>query len=303
MTATTGTVPLRIALSPLRHQAGLLDGSVRVPGVELVPIVVPRYPDMFFRMGREQAYDVCELSVMSYYCARQYGLPFSAIPIVPRHQFHHRDFVVHRDAGITEPVDLVGRRVGTRSYTVTPGVQDRGILQDEFGISADQLQWVLADREHIEACEQHYPANVQPGRDGDLFPRMVSGEIPAGIAGSNARRQQSDQLVRLFPDHQRLDRQQYERTGVIPAFTVIVVHDRVLEGRPWLLEALYDGFARARSQGLEPDPGVADIVDGSPVPFGLTANAPALQQLLRYGHEQQILTQSPPLEELFAAFD
>ena len=49
----------------------------------------------------------------------------------------------------------------------------------------------------------------------------------------------------LFPNAEDLDRAQYERTGIVPAFTVITVKTALLEDHPWLAEALYDGFAAA----------------------------------------------------------
>jgi 4,5-dihydroxyphthalate decarboxylase len=48
--------------------------------------------------------------------------------------FHHGDFLKNVHAGIESPPDLEGKRVGTKTYTVTPGVLDRGILSQEFGV-------------------------------------------------------------------------------------------------------------------------------------------------------------------------
>jgi 4,5-dihydroxyphthalate decarboxylase len=62
---------------------------------------------------KELAFDICELSVVSYFMAREYGLPISAIPVVPIHLFHHGDFLKNVHAGIESPRDLAGKRVGT----------------------------------------------------------------------------------------------------------------------------------------------------------------------------------------------
>ena len=302
MTTSADPVGLSIAVSSLRHHQALLDGTVTIPGVRLRP--VPPVADdavRFKGMCRDLAYDVCELSVMSYYTARQYGLPISAIPVVPIHRFHHRDFLKNLHAGIESPLDLAGRRVGTRTYTVTPGVLDRGILSQEFGLDLDAVTWVLAEEEHVAAVQDHYPANVVPGKNENLFPRLASGDLAAGIAGSNLRRQKSSHVVRLFPDYAELDRAQYQRTGIVPAFTLIAVKAAVLDERPWLTEALYDAFVAARGYGLEPDQEVAGIVDGDPVPVGLEANRASFEELLALGREQHILDGSLTVDELFPA--
>jgi hypothetical protein len=118
---------LTTAVTPHRHYQALRDGTVRVPGVEIEHVERPQV-EIFRGMARDLAFDVAEMSVVSYLCAKQYGIPFSAIPVVPRTAFHHGDFLVNVHAGIKEPKDLEGKRVGTRTYTVTPGTLDRGIL-------------------------------------------------------------------------------------------------------------------------------------------------------------------------------
>jgi 4,5-dihydroxyphthalate decarboxylase len=293
-------VELTIAVSPLRHHQALLDGTVTIPGVELRPVPpAGEYAARFKEMCRDLAYDVCELSVMSYYTARQYGLPISAIPVVPTHRFHHRDFLKNVHAGIESPLDLAGKRVGTRTYTVTPGVLDRGILSQEFGLDLDTVTWVLAEEEHVAEVANHYPPNVVPGRNENLFPRLASGDLDAGIAGSNLRGQQSPDVVPLFPNAAELDRAQYQRNGIVPAFTLIAVKTAVLDERPWLTEALYDAFVAARGRGLEPDRDVAQIVDGDPVPVGLAANRASFEELLALGREQHILDGAGTVDDLF----
>lgn len=297
--------PLRlsIAISPRRHQLSLLDGGTTIPGVELCPAAPgPDDADRFRRMCRGLEFDVCELSAMSYFAARQYGLPIAAIPVVPAHRFHHRDFLKNTRAGISSPKDLEGKRVGTRTYTVTPGVLDRGILAAEFGVDLSAVTWVLAEPEHVPRCGENYPANVIPGPSGDLFPRLAAGELDAGIAGSNLRGERSPEVVPLFPDAAELDRLQYERTGIIPAFTVIALKSSLGQEHPWLPEALYEGFKTARRRGLEPDPGVAAIVGGDPVPIGLPANRASFCELLSLGREQGILAGDLVPDDLFPPF-
>lgn len=297
-------VRLSVAISPVRHHQALLDGTVTIPGADLHPVPPgPDYADRFKRMCRDLAFDVCELSVMSYFAAREYGLAISALPVVPIHMFHHGDFLKNVHAGIESPLDLAGKRVGTRTYSVTPGVLDRGILSHEFGLDLDTVTWVLGEDEHVAQVHQHYPPNVVPGKGEDLFPRLASGDLDAGIAGSNLRRQRSPDVAPLFPDAAELDRAQYARTGIVPAFTIIAVKTAVLDENPWLAQALYEAFVSARRGGLEPGPGVAEATGGEDlVPVGLAANRGSFEELLALGREQKILTRPLTVDELFPAF-
>ena len=295
----SATVRISTALTPLRQHAALLDGSVRIPGVELAPVDVPRYLEIFRRMARDQEFDVCEFSVTSYLTAREHGLPFSALPIFPRHRFHHNDFVVHRAAGIAAPADLAGKRIGTRSWTVTPGVWDRGLLHDEFGLEASAATWVLGEREHIPASNDLLPAQCVPPDGRPLFDRLCTGELAAGVAGVKKDTDTHPDVVPLFDDPVGLDREQYARTGFLPVFTLIAVHDRVLVDRPWLPQALYDGFRTARRSGADVEPSVLAVGVDDPAPVGLAANRVALRELLRHCVEQQILAGAPEPDEIF----
>ncbi|GAC1491405.1 MAG: hypothetical protein NVS1B1_09030 [Candidatus Limnocylindrales bacterium] len=82
--------------------------------------------------------------------------------------------------------------MGTRAYTVTPGVLERGMLSDEFGVDLDSITWVTADREHVAESQAHLPSNVSFSGEGvDLFPRLESGALdaasPAWIATDGTR--------------------------------------------------------------------------------------------------------------------
>jgi 4,5-dihydroxyphthalate decarboxylase len=222
---------LRTALSPLAHHQALRDGSVAIPGVSFEWVDVPRLPDIFARMGRGLEFDVCELSVMTFLLAREHELPISAIPVVPRHAFHHGDFQVHTGAGISEPSELEGRRVGTRSWTLTPGGLDRGILADEYGIDLNSITWVLAGEEHLRETEARLPANTVRSPGIDLFDAVANGEIDAGIAGVNVGRRRSASVTALFANAAELDRREYERTGIVPGFTIIAISTRA-SGKP-----------------------------------------------------------------------
>ena len=135
----------------------------------------------FRRMVRGNEFDVCEMALTTYICAKEHGKPMTAIPVFIVRAFHHGAVLVNAKAGITRPKDLEGKRVGVnRGYTVTTGVWARGILQDEYGVDLSKITWVLSGDEHV--AEYKPPANVVPIEPGKKMEDMlVSGELAAAI--------------------------------------------------------------------------------------------------------------------------
>jgi len=296
-------VTLSAAFGTYRHLAGLLDGSVPVPGVQFQAAHTTDYVDIFRRMARNLEFDVALMSMISYLCAREYHIPFSALPVVVNAGFHHADLLVNTDSGIQDPKDLEGKRVGTRTYTVTPGTLDRGILSDEFGVNLDSITWVLAELEHVPQSQDHLPSNVIPGSSEgeDLFPRLASGDLQAGLAGVNLRGAHAPNVKPLFPNAADLDRAYYQRTGIIQPFQLIVVKDALLHEHPWLAEALFRGFKQAKaSANVEADPKLKAIIgDADPLPYGLSANRDGFSEAIRLAVEQHVISRHFTVDELF----
>ena len=71
------------------NNLALKNGSVRPDGVELDFEEVPVLIDAFRRMVRGLEYDVCEMALTTYVCARQHGVKFTALPIFLVRAFHH----------------------------------------------------------------------------------------------------------------------------------------------------------------------------------------------------------------------
>lgn len=304
MSAPRAPVRLTLALGQLRHVAGLKDGSVGVAGVSLQPIEVTDQFDLFRRMARGLEFDISEMAVVTYLSARRFGVPLTGLPVVLRSVFPHENILCNAAAGINVPKDLEGKRVGTRAYTVTPGVLERGMLSDEFGVDLDSITWVTADREHVAKSQAQLPPNVTLSGEGvDLFPQLEAGDLDAGITGVDLRRRTSPYVRPLFSDALALDRAQYERTGIIPPYTIVVVKDAVLAAYPWLAEALYAALLKAKARGTSVSTRLAEIVRGDPLPYGRSANRSGFEMLIRLCRAQRILDDAVSVDEIFLPLD
>src|SRR5438270_9630671 len=147
------------------NNQALKDGTVKPKSFEFDFIEVDPLIDAFRRMVRGLEFDVCEMAITTYICAKANGKRMTAIPVFIVRAFHHGAILVNTKSGIARLKDLEGKRVGVnRGYTVTTGVWARSILQDEYGVDLSKITWVLSGDEHV--AEYKPPKNVVPIEKG-----------------------------------------------------------------------------------------------------------------------------------------
>ena len=272
--------------------------------VEVSPLI-----GAFRRMVRGLEFDVCELAVTTYLCARAYGKPFTALPIFLVRGMHHGAIVRNTKAGVETPKDLEGKRVGVnRGYTVTTGVWARGILQDEYGVDLSRITWVLSGDEHV--AEYRPPACVVTAAEStDLAELLISGDLAAAIGVSVDH----PDVAPLIPDPLEAAFGALERRGLYPINHLVVVRDELLDEHPGLAADIFSAFAAAKALyvkrlGDVPAAGlsgadrtykrVMDII-GDPLPYGVEPNRGMIETLIGHAVTQRILTAPPPMESVF----
>src|SRR5207244_11982230 len=115
----------------------VMDGSVQPDGIDLIYHNLP-VEETFFRMLRHREFDIAEMSLSSYAVSMFHDpCPFVAIPIFPSRFFRHSCIYVNANSGITEPKDLIGKRVGTQEYQMKEPVWISGLLSDSYGVRGD----------------------------------------------------------------------------------------------------------------------------------------------------------------------
>src|SRR3979490_882129 len=163
------------------NNQALKDGTVKPNTFAFDFVEVPVLIDGFRRMIRGNEFDICEMAITTYICAKAHGKPMTAVPVFLVRAFHHGAVLVNTKAGIRTPKDLEGRQVGVnRGYTVTTGVWARSILQEEHGVDLGKITWVLSGDEHV--AEFQPPPNVVPLEKGKtLEAALAAGELAAAI--------------------------------------------------------------------------------------------------------------------------
>src|SRR3954469_19750836 len=163
------------------NNRALKDGTVKPKTFEFAFEEVDPLIAAFRRMVRGNEFDICEMAITTYICAKAYGKPMTDVPVPLWRGFHHGAILVNTKVGVNTPKDLEGKRVGVnRGYTVTTGVWVRGILQEEYGVDLSRITWVLSGDEHV--AEWQPPSNVEPIEQGKKMEDLLaSGELAAAI--------------------------------------------------------------------------------------------------------------------------
>ena len=300
---------LRTAVGDYGHTAPLKDGTVVSERFALEHIAVAPVTSIFRRMVRELEFDVAEMALSTYLCARAHGKAFTALPVFLTRAFYHGGLTVHRRSGIASPRDLEGKRVGVRSYTLTPGVWTRGLLQSEYGVDLDGVTWVLSGDEHV--AEYVAPPNVVSSPNDNLGEMLRSGEIDAAIgAGAIA----SPEARPLFDSSDDRDAAWHRKTGIYPISHLLVVKDAALETHPGLAAELCDLFTAAKQfymgrlrSGDEAGPEdrallkMARMVGDDPLPYGLASSRKTLEAFIGFNVAQKVIPRPVDVAELFPA--
>ena len=247
------TLTLTLACGDYDRTLPLRTGAVRPDGVEL-EVLALEPEEMFYRMARLRDFDVAEFSLSTYTVLRARGEPLIAIPVFPSFAFRHSAIFVRSDAGIREPRDLVGKRVGVPKYHMTAAVWVRGILEDEYGVSPSDLHWFEGGE---GAAVKEVDVTLPPGLRHQLVPGgrslghlLAAGELDAFIGARRpagaAHAEEAAPVRRLFPDFRRVERAYYEKTGIFPIMHTVVLKEELAREHPWLARALYEAFAEAK---------------------------------------------------------
>jgi len=292
------------------NNSALKDGTVLPKTFEFDFVEVNPLIDAFRRMVRGLEFDICEMAITTYICARAHGKRMTAIPIFLVRAFHHGAILVNTKAGIRTPKDLEGKRVGVnRGYTVTTGVWARSILQEEYGVDLSKITWVLSGDEHV--AEYVPPKNVVPIEKGKKMADMLaSGEIVAAIGVDI----EHPDVTPLIPNALEAGLAALRTRGHYPINHTVVIKDELLAAHPGLAADAFHAFAESKRLYIErlkagkiEKPTEVDKVHqrvmeitGDPLPYGIAPNRKVIETLIGHALRQGIITRPVTVEELFA---
>ena len=291
------------------NNAALKAGQIAPDGFvfdfEEVPILVKG----FRKMVRELAYDISEMALTTYLCAKAHGVEFTALPIFLVRDFHHGAVIVRKDSGLIKGSDFAGKRIGVnRGYTVTTGVWARAILQEEAGLDLSQVTWVPSGDEHVERFEA--PENVDLSEMGyDLEAAMISGQLGGSVGAKVV-----DPSLRSFYENPfEAGVNALKSRGLYPINHVMVIKNSILAQYPDLAAQVFNVFSASKQNyvkqlkaGQITDLTAADKVHlaamelmTDPLPYGIEPNLRTLETLMAHAITQKIIPKPMALEDLF----
>jgi len=316
---------LSIATEAYDRVLALRDGRVQIEGCEH-QVLLAGHEQLFLRGFHNAEYDVCELSMSSYLIATAQGdCPYVAIPVFLSRLFRHSAIYVNSSSDITHPSQLKGKRMGVPEYQMTAALWARGLLDDEYGVPPSAMEWFqggLHEPGREEKLTLNLPADISmraiaPG--ATLNAMLCEGEIDAVMTARAPRAfiEGDPRIVRLFPNYRQDEQAYFRKTGIFPIMHVVAVRRTLVEQHPWLANAVFDAFSRAK------DLAVANFSDVSALrvtlpwfaaeleetraimgsdfwPYGVEANRKILSLMLDYAHRHGTVDRMLCFEEVFA---
>lgn len=109
-----GKLTLKALVGDYPKTRALRDKAIPSDLVDLDIAEIAQAPKGFKPMVRQLAFDVAEVSIVTFLQAKAAGKPYALLPYVVNGKFHHDSLLVNARAGIESPKDLEGKRIGMR---------------------------------------------------------------------------------------------------------------------------------------------------------------------------------------------
>lgn len=273
---------LRAAIGRYPHTEALLDGSIASDKVALDFADLPVPNRAFAPMVREQRYDVSEMAIATFLIAKAYGKPLVLLPVTLAARFQEAALLCRAGGPVKGPKDLVGRRVGVRSYSQTTAMWLRGSLASLQGVASDNVRWITFEGAHVAECRDPGWAERAP-QGAELLAMLKAGEVDAAIFGNDLPADPA--LTTVFPDPEAAGRDFLARYGFVPVNHLVCVTRDVATRHPEAVVEIVRMLGRS--------------VAGSGLPFGRVALQPAIEVAVANCVEQGLLPRPLSLDEVW----
>lgn len=290
-----GKLTLRALIGEYPKTQALRDGTIPSDIIELDIADIAQAPKGFKPMMRELAFDVAEVSIITFLQGKAAGKPYALLPYVVNGKFHHDSLLVSTSAGIETPKDLEGKRIGMRMYSQTTPSWVRGFLQNDYGVDLSTIEWVTFEEPHV--LEFPDPAGVVRGEKGkQLFDMLVGGELDAAfISGAP----EDPRVRKLLPDPAGAAKEwSAAHQGAVPINHMLAVRQELLDERPDAVREFFRMMKAAR-EAMEPPTTPAMLARE---PYGLEKVRTAVDLANLYAVQQGLIPRAYTVDELFDDF-
>jgi 4,5-dihydroxyphthalate decarboxylase len=312
-------IPLTLACGDYEIIRALKEGEVEPDGIDLTVLTEMDSTTRHWRFIRNRDFDMAETSASSYVVAKDQGQAVTALPVFLHRRFRHGFVFINTTKGIKKPSDLIGRKVGIKSFLVTAGHWMRGILEHEYGVPHKSVEYFAELDEDIEFTP---PADLKITRlphAKSVETMLAEGELDAVIHSSIIKpfAAHDPRVDRLFPDFKNEEIAYYKKTGIFPIMHVLGLKQEIVDQHPWVPINMFQAFQRAKAIAMTrmANPRIVplawyreaweeqeQIMGPDPWEYGLgEQNRHTIETLAGYSHEQGLTRRRLTADDLFVS--
>jgi 4,5-dihydroxyphthalate decarboxylase len=227
------------------------------------------------------------MALTTLFQAREHNKGLRLLPAAMLARFQHNAMLYNSERGALAPRDLAGKRIGMRSWNQTTGGWLRGILANDYGVDFSRVQWFTFEDGHVAEAKDP-PGVIRSGKD--MTQMLLDGELDAAIYG--AAMPDDKRLKTVVADPAADAKTWYAKHKFVPVNHMVVVTDELARDNPKAVAELYQLLEASRQAA--PPKGDIDTA-----PFGKETNRKALELLMSYAVQQQLVSRAIPVEELY----
>lgn len=176
--------PIRFALGTQPAFAALKTSATLPNGAAVEwPVIAPIHR-AFALMARAQAFDICEMAIVTALQAVAYGKPLIVLPATVASRAQHRCLIRLTARPEVTPASLRDGRIGVRAYTQTTGMWVRAILAESHGVPATDVRWTTQEGAHVAEYDDP-PQVVRAPESASLLEMLEAGKLDAVILGND----------------------------------------------------------------------------------------------------------------------
>ncbi|HUR70925.1 MAG TPA: hypothetical protein VMZ02_02995 [Candidatus Limnocylindrales bacterium] len=288
--STSNSSTLKTLLGDYPNTKALKSGELRSANVsfEFADVKVPN--TAFKDVVRHLKYDVAELAIVTFLQAKAHGKPLVLLPAVVVGALPHPLLVYNAEHRRILPADLKGKRVGIRAYSVTTAAWVRGVLQNDYGVDLDEIEWVTFEDAHV--AEYSDPPTAVRAPAGKSIVQMLSDhEIDAGVVGGPDLKDTRFQPVIENPH----DAAQHwcNKHKALPINHMLVVKESLANTNPFALQEIF----RLLRESKLAMPRAETALDT--IQFGLANIRRSLELIISYSTQQGLIPEQISVDDLF----
>jgi len=132
------------------------------------------------------------LAIVTFLQARCYDKPFIMLPFPVSGRTQHHCIAYNGELGALTPQDVESRKIGVRTCVQTTGLWVRGILQHQYGVDLDKVEWLTIADGHLTDYSDPPNCTRLPGTNdraravhaiSNVFITMILLRQTTGISG------------------------------------------------------------------------------------------------------------------------